>query len=343
MQQCLNKLINKQDLPLKEAKVLMKEILEGKLTSTQMGALLVALRMKEESVEEMVGFITIMREYMQKVKATNSVIDTCGTGGDGKGTFNISTASAFVVAGAGVQVAKHGNRSASSLCGSADVLEGLGVNINLSPKQAEKLLQKTGFTFLFAPLYHPSMQYAGPVRKELKIRTVFNFLGPFVSPARVKRQIIGVPDRTIAEKLALVATQLGYEHLLIVSSSDGLDEISISADTTLFEIKGKQVKKMIIKPSQFGIQKVSKEKLLGGEKEMNAEIIKKILLGEKGSRRDIVILNSAAAIYVAGKVKNIKEGVLLAEESIDSGRAQKILTQVIHYSHSLCSVQAHTV
>ena len=334
-QQCLNKLINKQDLPLKEAKVLMKEILEGKLTSTQIAALLVALRMKGESVDEIVGFIKVMREHMQKITTKGIVIDTCGTGGDRRGTFNISTASAFVVTGAGVHVAKHGNRSASSLCGSADVLEALGININLSPEQAEKLLQKTGFTFLFAPLYHPSMQYAGPVRKELKIRTVFNFLGPFVNPARVKRQIIGVADKNITEKLALVATQLHYEHLLIISSSDGLDEISISADTLLFEVKRKKIKKMIISPKDFGMKKGAKKELIGGNRQHNAKIIRNILLGEKGPRRDIVILNSAAAIYVAGKVKSIKEGVLLAEESIDSGRAQKVLTQVIHYSHTV--------
>lgn len=331
----LNKLINKEDLHLKEAKMLMKEILEGKLTSVQIAAVLISLRMKGESVGEIVGFIKIMREHMQKITTKGVVIDTCGTGGDGAGTFNISTTTAFVVVGAGVSVAKHGNRNASSLCGSADVLEALGININLSPKQAEKLLQKTGFTFLFAPLYHPSMKYVASVRKELHVRTVFNFLGPFVSPARVKRQIIGVPDKMIAEKLARVATRLDYEHLFIISSSDGLDEISLSGNTLLFEVKRKKVKKMIISPKDFGMKKRKTEELRGGDKEKNAEIIQKILQGEKGPKRDVVIINSAAALYVAGKVKNIKEGLLLAEESIDSGHAQKVLAQVIHYSHSV--------
>ncbi len=330
----LNKIVDKKDLTKKEAMVLMEEMLGDKLLPSRIAAILTALRMKGETVEEILGFITVMRKHMIKVKTDGVVIDTCGTGGDGKETFNISTVVAYVVAGAGVPVAKHGNRNASSLCGSADVLEALGMNINLSPQQAGKMLAKTGFAFLFAPLFHPGMKHVGQVRRELKIRTVFNYLGPFVSPAGVKRQIIGVPGIKLAEKLAKVATSLNYEHLLLISSMDGLDEISISADTILFEVKGKKVKKITISPKQFGIQKVSKEKLLGREKEMNAEIIKKILLGERGSRRDIVILNSAAALFVAGKVRTIKDGVSLAEESIDSGRAQKVLTEVIHYSHT---------
>lgn len=330
--QSLNKLLDRQDLSIDESKLLMEEIFQGRLTTVQIAAFLTALRMKGESIDEILGFITVMRKHMVKIKTSGSVIDTCGTGGDGKGTFNISTAVAFVVAGAGVSVAKHGNRNASSLCGSADVLEALGVNINLTPKQAERMLIKTNFTFLFAPLYHPSMEYVGSVRKELKIRTVFNFLGPFVSPAQVKRQIIGVPNIKLAEKLAEVATQLVYKHLLIVSSEDGLDEISLSVPTHLFEVKGKKVKKTIIDPKDYGFRKVTIDEIKGGNAKTNAEIISDILKGEIGPQKDIVVLNSAAALLVAGRTKSLKEGLLLVDKSIKNGKARRILEMVIDYS-----------
>ena len=268
---------------------------------------------------------------MQKIKVSGLVIDTCGTGGDGKGTFNISTATALVVAGAGVKVAKHGNRSASSFCGSADVLEELGVNIQMTPRQAEDCLQKVGITFLFAPLFHPAMKHVAGVRKELGIRTVFNFLGPFVNPARVRRQIVGVSDRNIAEKLMEVAKYLDYEHLLIVISDDGLDEISISNKTRIFEIKNNRVRKFTMMPENFGIKRASIETIKGRDAKINAKIIERILEGEKGPKRDVVILNSAAALYVAGKVKDINSGIKLAEESIDRGKAKKILEQLINY------------
>ncbi len=328
----LNKLIERKDLNKKEAMILMEEIFQGRLTPAQIAAFLTALRMKGETVDEILGFITVMREHMVKIKTKGLIIDTCGTGGDGSGTFNISTASAFVVAGAGVKVAKHGNRAASSLCGSADVLEELGVNINLTPKQAEEMLEKTCFTFLFAPLYHPAMKFVGSVRKELGIRTVFNFLGPFVSPAQVKRQIIGVPNIKLAEKLANIAVNLHYEHLMLVSSEDGLDEISLCARTYVVEVIGKKIKKTVIDPGEFGFKKVLPNAYKGGDAETNAQIIRKIFEGKDGPHKEIVILNSAAAFLVAGKVKELKKGIELAKNSIENGDAQKVLENTIEYS-----------
>lgn len=331
----LNKLINKQDLSIVESKLLMEVMLEGKLLPSQLGAILTALRMKGETVDEILGFIKVMRKHMLKVITDGVVIDTCGTGGDGKGTFNISTAAAFVVAGAGVPVAKHGNRNASSLCGSADVLEALGVNINLTPKQAENMLAKTSFTFLYAPLFHPALKQVGPVRRELKIRTVFNFLGPFVSPALVKRQIIGVPSIKLAEKLANVAVNLNYEHLLLFSSEDGLDEISLAGFTHIFEVKGREVKEMMLNPKDYGFGKVPIKEIAGGDAKTNAEIIKNILNGQDGSKRDTVIINCAAAFLVAGKVKEFQKGIDLAKNSIDNGSAQKAFEHAREYSKYL--------
>lgn len=328
----LNKLIDKKDLMKEESIYLMEEIFQGRLTPAQIAAFLTALRMKGESIDELLGFITVMRKHMVRIKTNGLVIDTCGTGGDGKGTFNISTAVAFVVAGAGVFVAKHGNRNASSLCGSADVLEALEVNINLTQKQTEEMLEKTGFTFLFAPLFHPAMKHVGLVRKELKIRTVFNFLGPFVNPAKVKRQIIGVPNIKLAEKLAKVASHLNYDHLLLVSSEDGIDEISFSSPTHIFEVKGKKVKKMIIDAQSYGFKKFPLSKIKGGDAKTNAQIIRNIFEGRDGPHKNIVLLNSAAGLLVSGKVKDLKEGLLLADQSIREGQACRVLEMVIDYS-----------
>lgn len=329
----LNKIVDKQNLSYPESMELMEEIFQGRLSPALIASFLTALRMKEETVDEILGSVTVMRKHMVEIKTNGLVIDVCGTGGDGKGTFNISTAVALVVAGAGIPVAKHGNRNASSLCGSADVLEALGVNINLGPKQAESLLKKTNFTFLFAPIFHPAMKNVAQVRKELKIRTVFNFLGPFVSPARVKRQIIGVPNIQLAEKLANVATQLNYEYLLLFSSEDGMDEISLSSMTHLFEVKGKKVKKMIINPKELGYEKTDSRGIKGGDAKTNVAIIKSIFNGEGGTCRDIVILNSAVALLVSSRVKDLREGLLLAEESIREGRANRVLEMAVQYSN----------
>ncbi len=324
----LNKITDKQNLTVKESSFLLEQIIAGKLSSNQITAVLVGLRTKDESVDEILGFIQTMRKHMVKISVPKA-IDIVGTGGDGTGTFNISTAASFVVAGAGVKVAKHGNRASSSICGSADVLEVLDVNINLTPQQAEKVLEEVGMVFLFAPLYHPAMKNIAPIRKELGIRTIFNFLGPFLNPAGTKRQLLGVPNINIAEKLAKVAVKLKFKHLLIVTSVDGLDEITITGQTKVFEIKNTILHTYKISPQKFGIQVASRKDLLGADAKKNAEIIKDILKGEKGPKRDVVILNSAAAFYVASKARNIKGGIKLAERSIDSGAAMKVLQNLI--------------
>lgn len=324
----LNKLINKENLTTGETRLFLLEVMKGVIAPAQIGAILIALRMKGETSEEIVGFIKAMRENMIRVNTKNA-IDVCGTGGDGAGTFNISTAVAFVVAGAGVKVAKHGNRAASSKCGSADVLEQLGVNIQLSPQQAEDVFNKTDMVFLFAPLFHPALKNLVIVRKELKTRTIFNFLGPFVSPASVEKQLVGVPSVEIAETLAKVGKALGYDHLLIVTGEDGLDEISISSTSTVFELKDNSVKQSVIDPVSYGFKKVSTKEVMGGSAEQNARFIREILQGTKGSQRDIVVFNSAYALYVAGIVTDIKEGIKLAEESIDRGKARLVLENLV--------------
>ena len=312
----------------KEAGFLLEKIISGELNPFQSAAVLVALRTKGETVEEILGFIQTMRKHMVKIKASNA-IDIVGTGGDRSGTFNISTAASLVVAGAGIPVAKHGNRAASSKCGSADCLEALGVHINLTPEQAEKVFKKTSFVFLFAPNFHPAMKQIAPIRKELGLRTIFNFLGPFLNPAGTKRQLLGVSNIKIAAKLAKVAVKLKFDHLLLVSSEDGMDEITTTAKTKVFEIKGKDLKTYTISPKQFGIKLAAKHELAGKDIKNNVNIIKNILKGKKGAARDIVVLNSAAAIYLAGKTKNIFDGILLAEQSIDSGKAMAILENLI--------------
>jgi anthranilate phosphoribosyltransferase len=326
----LNKTVEGRDLTQKEAGGFIDLCAQGILTRSQIAAMLASLRTKGETIGEIVGLISGMRKHMTPIARFQESIDTCGTGGDGSHSFNISTTVAFVAAGAGVSVAKHGNRAASSLCGSADVLEKLGVNIMLTPKIAEKVLKKVRVVFLFAQLYHPAVKHIAPVRKELGIRTVFNYLGPFLNPAKVKRQIIGVPNSAIAKTLGLVATHLDYDHLLIVSSKDRLDEISTSAKTSVLEVKKNKIRTFTIAPSQFGIQRSSPEHILGGDALKNAEIMKDILSGKKGPKRDIVLLNGGAAIYVAGIAKSIKEGIHMAEKSIDSGSAMQILQNLIN-------------
>ncbi len=328
MKSILNKLIEKENLTTEETQLFLNEVIRGIVTPAQIGAVLVALRMKGETSDEIVGFIKAMKENMVRVKASNT-IDVCGTGGDSSGTFNVSTAVAIVVAGTGVKVAKHGNRAASSKCGSADVLEELGINLQLSTEKAEAVFNKVGMVFLFAPLFHPAMKNVIAVRKELMTRTVFNFLGPFVSPASAEKQLIGVPNVEIAKKLAEVGKKLGYKHLLVVTSEDGLDEISISSKTTLFEVKNGSVKQSIVDPMAYGFKKVSKKEILGGNAAQNARIILDVLKGDKSPRRDIVILNSAFALYVAGVVEGIGEGISLAEKSIDSGKAKLVLENLV--------------
>ena len=324
----LNKLVEKIDLTAEEAQRFLVAVMKGEVDPPMIAAILTALRMKGESAQEIVGFIKAMRANMLTVRVKDAV-DVCGTGGDGAGTLNISTAAAFVIAGAGVGVAKHGNRAASSQVGGADVLEELGVNIQLNPQQAEQVFNNVGMVFLFAPLFHPATKQVVQVRKQLKIRTVFNFLGPFVNPASTKRQLIGVPNQEIAATLAAVAKTLAYNHLLIVTSEDGLDEVSISSNTVALEIKNDSVKKIIINPEDYGIKKVSQKEILGGSLGQNAAFMREILEGKKGPKRDIVALNSACGLYIAGAVTSIQEGIKLAEHSIDTGAAKSVLEKLV--------------
>ncbi len=325
----LETLIAQKDLTKKEVLFFVDQVAQGMLLPTHVAAFLALLRAKGESVEEIVSLIEGMRKHMITIPAQGIVLDTCGTGGDKSNSFNISTATALVVAACGVKVAKHGNRAASSLCGSADVLEALGVHITLTPQQAASVLEQVGMVFLFAPLYHPAMKYIGPIRKELGVRTVFNFLGPFLNPAVVTHQIIGVPDKKIAATLAKVASKLHYKHLIIVTSQEGLDEIGIGKATNAFVIKGKMVQRMTIHSEKLGIANVSKEAYRGGTKEENAQIIRRILDGKLGPGRDIVLINAAYGLLAANKVKTVRLGMQMAQEAIDSGKAKAVLDALI--------------
>lgn len=330
----LNALVDKKNISAKDASEFLSALMKGEVMPVQAGAILTALRMKGETTDEIVGFVKAMRTHMVPV-AIPDAIDIVGTGGDGSGTFNVSTAAAFVVAGAGVLVAKHGNRAASSRCGSADVLEALGVKIELSANAAARVAKQAGIVFLFAPLFHPATKQVVAVRKELKIRTIFNVLGPFANPASVKRELMGVPSPAIAQKLAQVARALDYKRILLVSSEDGLDEISLSAKTHAIEVRGKKIRKFIIDPLKLGFKKAKKSEVLGGDTTENARIIRGILAGEKGPRRDITLLNSAFALVVAGAARDVKEAMVRVEKSIDSGKAKNVLERLIDTSNSL--------
>ena len=324
----LNNLIEKKHLTKDESKHFLEAVMKGEILPTQIAAILVTMRMKGETTDEIVGLVEAMRDRMVNVDVKDA-IDVCGTGGDGSNSINISTTVSFVVAACGVKVAKHGNRAASSNSGAADVLESLGVAINLSAEQAKEVIEKVGMVFLFAPNFHPAAKYVAAVRKELKIRTIFNFLGPFLNPASTKKQLIGVPSKDAAKKLLAVGKKLHYERLVLVTSDDGMDEVSLSSSTHVFELKNGQEKEFVIDPKEYGFTSVSKEAISGGSAEENADFLKKILDGEKGPKRDIVILNSAVALYAAGKVSEIKEGIHLSEKAIDSGDAKKVLENLI--------------
>lgn len=328
----LCQLVENQDILSSEAKQMVENMMSGTYSPAETSALLTALRMKGETPDEIYGCVQAMRSHMKTIKETPNAVDTCGTGGDGIGTFNISTAVAFVVAGCGVPVIKHGNKAASSKCGSADVLQELGTNIMLEQKKAEEVLKKTGMVFLFAPLYHESMKNVAMVRKDIGIRTVFNFLGPFSNPASVKRQLVGVPDKSIADKLAHVAKQLGYEHLMIVSNGEGLDEIGLSSPTHVYEVKGDDVNEFIINPQKLGFSSVPLERIKGGTAQENAAAIKNILKGKKGPKRDIVVLNAAYVLFVSGTVDDVQEGIKRAEKSLDEGTAWRVLDNLIKES-----------
>jgi len=317
----LGRLIKGSDLSEPEMSGVMNEIMTGGASPAQIGAFLAALRMKGETVAEITGAARVMRAKATKVAAPEGVVDTCGTGGDESMTFNISTAAAFVASGAGLTVAKHGNRSVSSKSGSADVLRALGVNIEAEVSRVEECVREAGIGFLFAPMLHGAMKYAAPVRREIGIRSIFNILGPLTNPAGAKRQVIGVYDPALTDILAKVLHNLGSAHAFVVRGEDGLDEISLAAETRVTELKDGSIRTYHVKPEDFGFTRCSSIDLLGGGPDENAEIILGVLSGAKGPARDVVILNAAAAITAGGASSSLEEGIAIARGAIDSGES----------------------
>jgi len=322
LKDAIQKLIEKENLSTEEAASAMNEIMEGRATPAQIGAFLISMRMKGETVEEITGCARVMREKATRLNPkTRPLLDTCGTGGDGANTFNISTTAAFVVAGAGVAVAKHGNRGMSSVCGSADVLHQLGVKIETEPAAVERCIDEVGLGFMFAPLYHGAMKHAVGPRREIGVRTIFNILGPLSNPAFAEAQILGVYDRNLVEPLAHVLKNLGTHHAFVFSGIDGLDEVTTTSSSVIAEAKGDEVKVFEFDPAEVGIGRARREDLSGGDAARNAKIAKAVLKGEKGPCRDIVVLNAAFALVAADRAKNIAEGIEVAAHSIDSGAA----------------------
>ncbi|MBQ4898467.1 anthranilate phosphoribosyltransferase [Paenibacillus sp. Marseille-P2973] len=339
VQNGLGRLIEGQSLNRQEARGIMEAIMSGESTPAQIGGLLTALRIKGETVEEITGFAEAMRMHASRLNTeTRQLLDTCGTGGSGIHKFNISTTSAIVAASVSVRVAKHGNRSASGRAGSADVLESLGVNIQLSAEQAKRCLDDIGICFLFAQLYHPSMRHAAAPRKELGVRTVFNMLGPLTNPAGADRQVLGIYDRNKTETIARVLRELGSKRALVVTSAEGLDEISISSSTRVSELKNGEVVTYELTPEQLGLRTYHLTEMMGGDPGTNADIIRRVLQGEQGAYRDVVLANAGACIYVSGLADSIREGVVIAAESIDSGKAYSKLEQLIQTTGELSYV-----
>jgi len=335
IKEAINLLVQGMDLSEVEMAECMKEIMEGRATDAQIGAFLTALRIKGETVDEITAAARIMREKAAVIKAPEGVLDTCGTGGDMSHTFNISTAAAIVVSAAGVPVAKHGNRSVSSRAGSADVLEALGVKIDLPPEKVERCLFETGFGFLFAPIFHPAMKYAVGPRREMGIRTIFNILGPLTNPAGAKRQVLGVFADRLTEVLAQVLGNLGAVDTMVVHGEDGLDEITISDGTKVSRYSNGEVNTFYITPEDFGIERADVKSLLGGDRDENARILLSIMKGERGPRRDVVLMNSAAALVVSGRTDDLRDAMLIASDAIDSGSAYEKLEEVIRVSNSI--------
>lgn len=331
----LHTLANGVDLTEDEMVSAMTQIMEGKVTDSQLAGFLTALHLKGETVAEIVGAARVMRAKAEKLDIKSTpLVDTCGTGGDGSDTFNISTASALVAAGAGVKVAKHGNRAVSSRSGSADVLKCLGVNLSASLSTVARCVEEVGIGFLFAPLMHKAMKHAAEVRKELGFRTIFNVLGPLTNPANAQAQVLGVFDAKWVQPLAEVLRDLGCGHALVVHGSDGLDEITLTGESQVAELKNGEVTSYILHPEEFGFKICDYEDLKGGTPEENAVMIQNILDGESGPRRDIVLLNSAAAIYVAGKADSLESGIQCAVDSIESGKAREKLEGLQRITHS---------
>ena len=324
-----------ESLSMDDAVTVMREVMEGEVTSAQLGSYLTALALKGETPEEIAGFATVMREKSLRVRVEDKAIDTCGTGGDRKGTFNISTAAAFVVAGAGLTVAKHGNRAASGDCGSADVLEALGVRIELPPEAVERCLAEIGIGFMFAPAYHPAMRYAAPVRREIGIRTVFNVLGPMTNPAGVPCQLIGVGYPEVANKMAEALRLFGSHHAIIVHSDDGMDELSLGSDTAGWEVLDGEIRPYVVRPREFGLPHATPDDLRGGDPAANAATMRAILSGSGGPIRDAVVLNSGAALVAGDMAATLQEGIEMAAASIADGRAAEKLDAMVSLTREL--------
>jgi anthranilate phosphoribosyltransferase len=326
----LRKLTRQADLTADEAAAAMELVMTGQVTPAQLAALLVGLSMKGERPEEIVGLAKTMRAHSVKLsRAYPDAFDTCGTGGDGAGTINVSSAAAIVMAACGVTIAKHGNRAASSRCGSADVLEALGVTVSVSPAVAERSLNEVGLAFLFAPAFHPSMKHAAPTRRELGLRTAFNLLGPLTNPVEPRRQIVGVPRPELTELLARALLILGSERAWVVHGADGLDEISTSGYTKVSEAHAGVVRTFHVHPSDFGIRKSSLSAIAGGDAAVNASTIERLLDGENGPVADIVALNAAAGLFVSGRAQSVRQGIAEARTAIESGRARAVLQRLI--------------
>ncbi|MBI4525102.1 MAG: anthranilate phosphoribosyltransferase [Deltaproteobacteria bacterium] len=335
IREAIAKLVNRGDLSEQEMISVMNEIMTGAATPLQVAAFLTALRMKGETVEEITGAARVMREKVRRVRAkAELVLDIVGTGGDQKGTINISTASAFVVAGAGVTVAKHGNRSVSSQSGSADVLAALGVKIDASKEQVEECIEKIGIGFLFAPLLHEAMKHAVQPRREIGIRTIFNLLGPLTNPAFATHQLTGIYDGTLTDPIAQVLRNLGTARAMIVHGCEGLDEISLCGPTRVSELREGQIRNYSLTPEEVGLQRCRLEEIQGGSPEQCADALRSILRGKKGPKRDVVLLNSSAALYISGAAGSLTEGIRIAEESIDSGKAEQKLKSLIDITNA---------
>ncbi len=320
----ISKLVKCQSLTEAEAGAAFETIMRGDATPVQIAGFVIALRIKGETVDELTGFAKTARHMSTPIDVDGDLLDTCGTGGDGLATFNISTLAAIVAAGSGARVAKHGNRAASSMCGSADVLEQLGVKIDLAPEGVARCIDEAGIGFLFAPVFHPSFRFAGVPRRELGLRTVFNVLGPLCNPAGAKYQALGVADGAMAAKMADVLQRLGVERAIVFHASDGMDELSVASPSTVIEIDGRR-KEYELDPVELGLSRAPVEAMRGGGPEENARLAREVLGGAKGPRRDVVLLNAAAALRAAGLAEEWKDGLGLAAEAIDSGRAGEVL------------------
>ncbi len=335
----IDRVVKGEDLSIEESRGVMDLIMTGGATEAQIASFLTALRMKGETVEEITGCARVMREKVTRIEVNcENMVDTCGTGGDQAGTFNISTTAAFVAAGAGLTVAKHGNRSVSSRCGSADLLEALGVNLDVTPREAAASIEKIGIGFLFAPSLHLAMKHAVKPRRDIGLRTIFNLLGPLTNPAGAKRQVLGVYAPELTELLARVLLNLGSEKALVVYGTEGIDEISICSETRISHLQERKIKTYYLKPEDLGFNRAGRKEIRGGDAAQNAEITLSVLRGERGPCRDVVILNAAAALMAGGKAENFREGVLQARHSIDKGCALDKLDSLREFSRrSLCS------